>query len=72
MHTPNKSSKTRLKMALILSIILVIALLFRLAYLQIYISEDLKKGALEQWTKSIDIKAKRGIIYDRKGKKIGI
>ncbi len=43
MHTPNKSSKTRLKMALILSIILVIALLFRLAYLQIYISEDLKK-----------------------------
>ncbi len=70
MHTPNKSSKTRLKMALILSIILVIALLFRLAYLQIYISEDLKKGALEQWTKSIDIKAKRGIIYDRKGKKL--
>ncbi len=72
MHTPNKSSKTRLKMALILSIILVIALLFRLAYLQIYISEDLKKGALEQWTKSIDIKAKRGIIYDRKGKKLAV
>lgn len=72
MHTPTKSFKTRLKVALFLSILVVTGLLFRLAYLQIVIGEELKKGALEQWTKSIDIKSKRGIIYDRKGKKLAV
>lgn len=69
---PSKSSKNRLRFALFFNIVLVILLISRLAYLQIVISEDLKKGALEQWTKSIDIKPKRGIIYDRKGKKLAV
>ncbi|MEW8973298.1 MAG: stage V sporulation protein D [Tissierellaceae bacterium] len=72
MYTPNKSSRNRLKITLIISIVLVILLISRLAYLQIVISEDLRKGALEQWTKSIDIKSKRGIIYDRRGKKLAV
>lgn len=72
MIKPSKSSKTRLKLVLIVVIILVVLLIGRLGYLQIYKSEELKKGALEQWTKAIDIKSKRGIIYDRKGKKLAI
>ena len=39
---------------------------------QIVKGEELKKGALEQWTKDIEVKAKRGIIYDRNGKKLAI
>jgi len=46
------------------------ALVVRLGYLQIVRGEDLKKQALEQWTRGIEVKAKRGIIYDKKGKKL--
>jgi stage V sporulation protein D (sporulation-specific penicillin-binding protein) len=47
-------------------------LAWRLFYLQVYNNEELKKGALEQWTKGIDIKSNRGIIYDRNGKKLAV
>ena len=72
MNTPMKSSRTRLKVALALAVLLVTALTIRLGYLQICKGDELKKGALEQWIKSIDIKPKRGIIYDRKGNKLAI
>jgi len=48
------------------------ALIIRLGFIQIVQGEELKKGALEQWTKSIEIKAKRGTIYDRNGKELAI
>ncbi len=70
MNTPIKSSKTRLKVAFFLAVLMVIVLILRLGYLQIYKGDELRKGALEQWTKSIDIKPHRGIIYDRNGKKL--
>ena len=72
MNKPSKSSKARLKFILFIMSFVAIALIGRLGYLQIFKSEELKKGALEQWTKAIDIKSKRGIIFDRKGKKLAI
>ena len=72
MNTPIKSSKTRLKVTLAVAVVLVTALTIRLGYLQIYKGDELRKGALEQWTKSIDIKPDRGIIYDRKGNKLAV
>ena len=72
MNTPVKSSKTRLKVALAVAVVLVTTLTIRLGYLQIYKGDDLRKGALEQWTKSIDIKPKRGVIYDRKGSRLAV
>lgn len=52
--------------------IICIGLIGRLVYLQIITGEELKKGALEQWTRGITIKSKRGIIYDRNGKKLAV
>ena len=72
MNTPGKSSKTRLKFAFVMTVLLITALTIRIGYLQIYRGDELKKGALEQWTKSIDIKPNRGIIYDRKGNQLAI
>lgn len=72
MQSPSKSSKSRLKGTLIFCLILIVALVLRLGYLQIVKGEELKKGALEQWRKSIDIKPKRGVIYDRNGKKLAV
>jgi stage V sporulation protein D (sporulation-specific penicillin-binding protein) len=53
-------------------VVLSFALIIRLGFIQIVQGEELKKGALEQWTKSIEIKAKRGTIYDRNGKELAI
>lgn len=72
MNTPNKSTKNRLRFVLGVIILVVLALGIRVSYLQVYNNEELKKGALEQWTKGIDIKSDRGIIFDRKGKKLAI
>ncbi|NLY44431.1 MAG: PASTA domain-containing protein [Tissierella sp.] len=72
MNTPVKSSKSRLKFTLAVAVVLVTVLTIRIGYLQIYKGDDLRKGALEQWTKSIDIKPKRGVIYDRKGSRLAV
>ncbi len=72
MAKPSYSSKKRLLFVFGIVVLIVIALIGRLGYLQIVTGEELKKGALEQWTKGITIKSKRGIIYDRKGKKLAV
>lgn len=72
MAVPSNASKKRLIFILIVVTIVVFALIIRLGYIQVAIGEELKKEALEQWTKGIEIKSKRGIIYDRNGKKLAI
>ena len=49
-----------------------IYLIGKLGYLQIIKGEELKKGALQQWTKGVTIKSERGVIYDRKGQKLAV
>ena len=72
MTVPSNASKKRLIFIFIVVIVIVLSLIARLGYIQIATGEELKKGALEQWTKGIEIKSKRGIIYDRNGKKLAI
>nr|WP_300002287.1 penicillin-binding transpeptidase domain-containing protein [Tissierella sp.] len=72
MKSTNKQVKNRLKVTLGISFILVVILIFNLVKIQIVRNHELKKGALEQWTKSIAIRPKRGIIYDRRGKKLAV
>lgn len=71
-----KSSKNpqnkRLKITLVIAFGVFILLIIRLSYLQIYKGEELKRGALNQWTRGITIKPKRGFIYDRNGKKLAV
>lgn len=66
------SSKNRLLFVFAITAIISFALVARLGYLQIVKGEELKKGAISQWTKGITIKSKRGIIYDRKGQKLAL
>lgn len=66
------SSKKRLLIIFGIVGLICFGLVGRLAYLQIVTGEELKKGALEQWTRGITIKSKRGIIYDRNGKKLAV
>ena len=62
----------RLGLLLALSLLMIFILVLRLGYLQVIASDDLKKRAMEQWTSGIEVKSKRGIIYDRNGKKLAI
>lgn len=55
-----------------MTVLAMFGLTIRLGYIQIVKGEELKKGALEQWTKGIYINAKRGTIFDRNGKKLAI
>lgn len=72
MAKPSYSSKKRLIFAFISVMVISLTLIGRLGYLQIIKGEELKKGALEQWTKGITIKSKRGLLYDRNGKKLAV
>ena len=72
MRTPNKSIKNRLRFALGVIVLIVAFLTWKLFYIQVYKNDELQKGALEQWTKGIDIKSDRGVIYDRNGKKLAV
>ncbi len=47
--------------------LVLMALLWRLIYLQVLTGADYKKQAVENYTKSISMPAQRGIIYDRNG-----
>ena len=69
---PSYLSKKRLLFVFAFVVVLASALIMRLGFLQIVKGEELKKGALAQWTKGIDIKSRRGVIYDRKGKKLAV
>ena len=60
----------RLRFALAIATLIVFFLGYRLIRIQLFEGEEYKKGALQQWTKAIDITSERGIIYDRKGKKL--
>ncbi len=72
MTSPTNASKKRLLFVLLVTILTLFGLTIRLGYIQIVKGEELKKGALEQWTKGIYINAKRGTIFDRNGKKLAI
>ncbi len=64
--------KNRRRIAIGFSIIalLLIALLFRVAWIQIVDAEELSQMAIDQQTKDTPIEAKRGTIYDRNGKEL--
>ncbi len=64
--------KNRRRIAIGFSIIalLLVALMFRVAWIQIVDAEELSQMAIDQQTKDTPIEAKRGTIYDRNGKEL--
>ena len=72
MKKPTYSLKRRLIFVLVSVVVAFIFLIGKLGYLQIIKGNELKKGALQQWTKGVTIKSERGVIYDRKGQKLAV
>ena len=67
-NVPNKISRVKIILVLVFIFILMIALLGRVGYLQIIDGERLQTLATSQQTLTETISAKRGNIYDSKGK----
>ncbi|AFS78307.1 sporulation specific penicillin-binding protein [Gottschalkia acidurici 9a] len=66
------SNKKRLVASLLFVLTLVFLLIIRTGYIQIVKGEEYKKKALGQWTRGVPVRPKRGIIYDRNGKKLAV
>ena len=67
-NVPNKISKVKIIFILVFIFLLMIALLVRVGYLQIVQGEQLKTEATSRQTSTETLPAKRGNIYDSKGK----
>ena len=65
-------SKKRIVLVLILACALFLGLTFRTGYLQIVKGDWLSTKAVDQQTREIPIEPKRGTIYDRNMKEIGV
>lgn len=67
MRVSNVTVRRRLFTALIISTIIFTALILRLAYVQLWIGQDLANKAEDSWRRKIDFAPKRGEIQDRNG-----
>lgn len=67
MKVSNRTIRRRLLMALVISTVLFIALIFRLGYVQLWKGSELSGRAEDSWRKNIPFAAKRGEILDRNG-----
>ncbi len=72
MASTNNRTKKRLVICFLLICIFIIALCFRVGWIQIVKGEEYKRMAAGQQTRDISIVAKRGTIYDRKGEELAI
>lgn len=68
----NLQNKKRMLVFLLCFFLATIALIIRLGFIQIINGEAYKKQAMENWSRDITISAKRGTIYDAKGKKLAV
>ncbi len=65
-----KKNKRRIAIGFALIALMLVLLLFRLAWIQIVDAEELSQKAIDQQTQDTPIEAKRGAIYDRNGKEL--
>lgn len=72
MSVPSVSSKKRLLFIFTVVSFVMFCLIIRLGWIQLVNGEKYKELANSQQTRDIPIPAKRGIIYDRNGKKMAI
>jgi stage V sporulation protein D (sporulation-specific penicillin-binding protein) len=67
MRVSNVTVRRRLFTALIIGTVIFTALILRLAYVQLWIGQDLANKAEDSWRRKIEFAPKRGEIQDRNG-----
>ncbi|AOT68467.1 stage V sporulation protein D [Geosporobacter ferrireducens] len=72
MSTPSIANKKRLVVLLFTVCFILFGLIFRIGWIQIVDGERYRQLAHMQQTRDIPIPAKRGVVFDRKGKELAI
>lgn len=72
LSTPSIANKKRLVFLLFVVSFILFGLIFRIGWIQIVDGEKYRQLAHMQQTRDIPIPAKRGIVFDRKGKELAI
>jgi stage V sporulation protein D (sporulation-specific penicillin-binding protein) len=70
MRVSNTTVRRRLWLALLVGTLIFLALVLRLAYVQLWIGPELTQKAEDSWRRNIPFEAKRGEILDRNGVKL--
>jgi stage V sporulation protein D (sporulation-specific penicillin-binding protein) len=68
----NLITKKRLVALFVIILLIMIALIIRVGYIQVVQGSELQKLAVEQWTNDVKIDAKRGKILDRNGAELAV
>lgn len=68
----NLQNKKRMLVFLLFFFLGTLGLIARLGYIQLIKGNEYKKAAMENWARDITINAKRGTIYDSRGKKLAV
>src|SRR5690625_630495 len=63
----NKIIRKRMLIVFVFSLLIFIIILFRLAYVQLYLNESLTDKATNSWLRDITFTAERGLILDQNG-----
>lgn len=64
--------RKRIAFIFVIAVLLLLALLSRLFWVQFIIGDELRQKAFANRFRNVEVKAKRGIIYDAKGKPLAI
>lgn len=70
MLSTNIMIRKRITVLLLVAVGALLFLVFRLGYVQFFMGEQLRKGALENRMRDITVEAKRGGIFDRNGSEL--
>ena len=65
MSAPAVTNRKRLLIFLLVTMLILFALIIRTGYIQLAWGNELQEKAMDQWTRTLDVYPKRGIIYDR-------
>ncbi len=72
MAAPNKNYVTRVMILATILVLSSLAIAAKLIYLQIFKAEEYHAMAMSQWTMDKKVSSKRGLIFDRNGKKLAV
>ncbi|MFO8059428.1 MAG: penicillin-binding transpeptidase domain-containing protein, partial [Bacillota bacterium] len=72
MRLPSIEMRKRVLHGLAVFMVIYLALMFRVAWIQVVQGEELSEAALQSRTREISVQARRGIIMDREGRELAV
>ncbi len=72
MRLPSIAMRKRVLHGLVVFVLIYVALMFRVGWIQVVLGDELSEAALESRTREISVQARRGVIMDREGRELAV